>query len=54
MLSSKLTMYLIAFGVWLGGMYVLAMINHALFGIVLGASMIIGGIYILRSTDGSA
>jgi hypothetical protein len=51
-LSSKSKMYLLAFGVWLGGMYLLATINHALFGIVLGSSMIIGGI--LRSTDGSA
>jgi hypothetical protein len=47
MLSSKSKMYLLAFGVWLGGMYLLATINHALFGIVLGSSMIIGGISVL-------
>jgi len=38
--------YLFAFCVWLGWMYLMAMINDALFAIFLGLSMIIGGIYI--------
>jgi hypothetical protein len=38
--------YLLAFCVWLGCMYLMAMINDALFAIFLGSSMIIGGIYI--------
>jgi hypothetical protein len=38
--------YLLAFCVWLGGMYLMAMINDALFAIFLGSSMIMGGIYI--------
>jgi hypothetical protein len=38
--------HLLAFGVWLGWMYLMAMINEALFAIFLGCSMIIGGIYI--------
>jgi hypothetical protein len=38
--------YLFAFCVWLGWMYLMAMINDALFAIFLGFSMIIGGIYI--------
>ena len=38
--------YLLAFCVWLGWMYLMAMINDALFAIFLGSSMIIGGIYI--------
>jgi hypothetical protein len=38
--------YLLAFCVWLGWMYLMAMLNHALFAIFLGSSMIIGGIYI--------
>ncbi len=51
----KILRYFLAFCVWLGGMYLLAMINDALFAIFLGSSMIIGGIYILPLTnDGSA
>ena len=38
--------YLFAFCVWLGWMYLMAMINDALFAIFLGSSMIIGGIYV--------
>jgi hypothetical protein len=38
--------YLLAFCVWLGGAYLLAMINDALFAIFLGFSMIMGGIYL--------
>ena len=37
---------LLAFCVWLGGAYLLAMNNEALFGIFLGSSLIIGGIYL--------
>jgi hypothetical protein len=43
----KILRYFLGFCVWLGGMYLLAMINDALFAIFLGSSMIIGGIYIL-------
>jgi len=39
--------YFLGVCVWLGGMYLLAMTNDALFAIFLGSSMIIGGIYIL-------
>ena len=47
--------YLFAFCVWLGWMYLMAMINEALFAIFLGSSMIIGGIYIPpRIREGSA
>jgi hypothetical protein len=48
--------YFVGFCVWLGGAYLLAMVNDALFAIFLGSSMIVGGIYILPSlaTDGSA
>ena len=35
----------LAFCVWLGWMYLMAMSNDALFAIFLGSSMIIGGIY---------
>jgi hypothetical protein len=50
----KILRYFLGFCVWLGGMYLLAMINDALFAIFLGSSMIIGGIYILPLTnDGS-
>jgi hypothetical protein len=38
--------YLLAFCVWLGWMYLMAIINDALFAIFLGSSMIMGGIYI--------
>jgi hypothetical protein len=38
--------YLLAFCLWLGGMYLMAIINDAMFAIFLGSSMIIGGIYI--------
>jgi len=38
--------YLLAFCVWLGWMYLMAMINDALFAIFLGSSMILGGNYI--------
>jgi hypothetical protein len=38
--------YLLAFCVWLGCTYLMAMINDALFAIFLGSSMIIGGIYV--------
>jgi hypothetical protein len=38
--------YLLAFCLWLGWMYLMAMINDALFAIFLGSSMIIGGMYI--------
>ena len=38
--------YLLAFCVWLGWMYLMAMINDALFAIFLGSTMIIWGIYI--------
>ncbi len=38
--------YLVVFCVWLGWMYLMAMISDALFAIFLGSSMIIGGIYI--------
>jgi hypothetical protein len=37
---------LFALCVWLGWMYLMAMINVALFAIFLGSTMIIGGIYI--------
>jgi hypothetical protein len=36
----------LAFCVWLGCMYLMAMFSHGLFAIFLGSSMIIGGIYI--------
>jgi hypothetical protein len=38
--------YLLAFCVWLGWMYLMAMTNDVLFAIFLGSSMIIGGIYV--------
>jgi hypothetical protein len=38
--------YLFAFCVWLGSMYLMAMVNEALFAIFLGSSMIIGRIYV--------
>jgi hypothetical protein len=38
----KILRYFLGFCVWLGGMYLLAMINDALFAIFLGSSMIIG------------
>ena len=38
--------YLLAFSVWLGGAYLLAIINDGLFAIFLGSSMIIVGMYI--------
>ena len=45
----------LAFCVWLGWMYLMAMFNHALFAIFLGSSMILGGIYIPpRSERGSS
>ena len=42
----QILMYLLAFCVWLGWMYLMAMINDALFAIFLGSTMIIGGSYI--------
>jgi len=50
----QILMYFLAFCVWLGAVYLLAMINDALFAIFLGSSMIIGGIYIppRQRTDG--
>jgi hypothetical protein len=38
--------YLLAFSAWLGGAYLLAIINDGLFAIFLGSSMIIVGMYI--------
>ncbi len=47
--------YLLVFCVWLGWMYLMAMINDGLFAIFLGSSMIIGGSYIPpRFREGSA
>jgi hypothetical protein len=37
--------YLLVFCAWLGAAYLLAITNDALFGIFLGSSMIIGGVY---------
>ena len=50
----QILMYFLAFCVWLGAVYLLAMINDALFAIFLGSLMIIGGIYIppRQRTDG--
>ena len=42
----KILRCLLVFCVWLGWMYLMAMINEALFAIFLGSSMIIGGIHI--------
>jgi hypothetical protein len=42
----RILRYLLAFCVWLGWMYLMAMINDALFAIFLGSSMIIGSSYI--------
>jgi hypothetical protein len=44
--SVQILRYLLASCVWLGWMYLMAIINDALFAIFLGSSMIIGGIYI--------
>jgi hypothetical protein len=42
----KALRYLLAFSAWLGGAYLLAIINDGLFAIFLGSSMIIVGMYI--------
>ena len=39
----RILRYLFAFCVWLGWMYLMAMINETLFAIFLGFSMIVGG-----------